>query len=225
MQTDVSRPLPTPTPDEEQPVEDEPIENRETTTISPARTVMEPVGTDVSRPLSSPTPEVEEDPVEEELVFDRETAMLSPTPTTTEPVGTDVSRPLPESLGEQEEDAIHRSLQTFDEEPLNDLEWLDVINSEKDMPDVQYVPDVADTPSLPEEVWDEEEPILQEDTPERDFEQDDDDAEHRVDEEETATKTSLETLMTSKTTKAINPGRQRSKIRHKGKNITGSFRS
>ena len=123
---------------------------------------------------------------------------------------------------------MNRSLQTFDEEPLNELEWLDVISAEQDMPEVQYVPDVADAPPLPEEAWSEEEPVLydDEDSQGRDTAQEVDGAEEpRSDEEETETNTSIETLLTTRTTKAMNPGRQRSKNRHKGKKITGSFRS
>ncbi len=162
-----------------------------------------PVGTDSSRPLDPITSDEEQ-----------------------QPVGTDLSRPLP--LATQDEDAMNRSLQPFDEEPLNDLEWLDVISAEQDMPEVQYVPDVADAPPLPEEAWSEEEPVLydDEDSHERDRAQEVDVTEEpRVDEEETETNTSIETLLTSRTTKAMNPGRQHSKNRHKGKKITGSFRS
>lgn len=123
---------------------------------------------------------------------------------------------------------MHPSLQTPDEEPLNELEWLDVISAEQDMPEVHYVPDVADAPSLPEESWLDEEPVLynDEDAQENDLAQEIDSAnEPRVVEEKTATNAPIETLLTSRTTKAINPGRQRSKNRHKGKNTTGSFRS
>ena len=142
-------------------------------------------------------------------------------------VGTDSARPPGGLVGNT--DAINRSLQTFDEEPLNDLEWLDVISAEQDMPEVQYVPDVVDAPPLPEEAWSAEEPVLYDDeaSQKRDLAQEVDDTEEpRVDEEETATNTSIETLLSTKTTKAINPpGRHRPKNKHKGKNITGSFRS
>ena len=243
VRTEVSRPLP-PTQDEDDdartevshplatlPTQDEDDDARTplvgVPTIHDVHVTQDTsVGTDVSRPLPPPTPD-EEQPIEEELVENRETEIISPAPTTTtEPVGIASSRTPTWSIDVQDEDALHQSPQMFDEEePLNDLEWLDVISAEKEMPDVQYVPDVADAPPFPEDVWTEEEPMRQEDTSERDFEQNVDDADPQVDEEETATKTSLETLMTSKTTKAINLGRQRSKIRHKGKNITGSFRS
>ena len=232
--TDSSRPLALPTPDEEQqPVHED-----------------TPVGTDLSRPLSPPTSDEEQYSIYS--VDDKEITEVSPistimmeakdaeetpavsispleqeTESQEAPVGTDLSRP---KMGVVEgQDAMNRSLQTYDEEPLNDLEWLDVISAEQDMPEVQYVPDVADAPPLPEEAWSAEEPVLYDDeaSDESDLAQEADDAEEpRVDEEETATNTSIETLLSTKTTKAINPpGRHRSKNKHKGKNITGSFRS
>ncbi len=260
--TEVSRPLPPLTSDEEQ----QPIQENI------------PVGTEVSRPLPLTSDEQiievelpvetdvshfhEEEQLfheEEPVVIDRETARVFPTPmetTETEYVEETLAasppsmvqdverRDEPEEIAlpdretvrvsstpiETEEETVQSTtieqaaepLHTFDEEPLNELEWLDVISAEQDMPEVHYVPDIADAPPLPDEAWSEDEPIQHEDTHE-DLTQDV--AEPDVDEEETATNNSRETLLTPKTTKAVIPGRQRSKNKHKGRNTTGSFRS
>ncbi len=148
--------------------------------------------------------------------------------TETEHVGETLAVSLPNEAHDVEEQSTtteqaEEPFHTFDEEPLNELEWLDVISAEQDMPEVQYVPDVADAPPLPDEAWSEEEPMLHEDAHEGDLAQDV--PEPDVDEEETATNSSRETLLTPKTTKAVIPGRQRSKNKHKGRNTTGSFRS
>ncbi len=242
--TDVSRPLSAPTLDEEEPVGTDvsrplppPIPDEEEDARMPLVEVRENLNDIEGDPASIVSTEAEH--VGETLVvslppFEPQEAEPQDTP-----VGTDSSRPrqilegaedtMNRSLPISDEDAMNRSLQAFDEEPLNDLEWLDVISAEQDMPEVQYVPDVADAPPLPEEAWSAEEPVLYDDeaSHESDSAQEIDDAEEpRIDNEETATNTSIETLLSTKTTKAINPpGRHRSKNKHKGRNTTGSFRS
>ncbi len=181
------------------------------------------VGTDPSRPLPIPTINEDTEVVQEH------------------PVGTDSSRPS--DIPTVEEDAMNRSLQTpdtssretFDDIPLNDLEWLEVVNAEQEIPEMRYEPDVEDAPPpldvppLPEEVWLEEDTALyeekQQETQDEDLTREEDAAEPRADGEELATNTSLETLLTTKTTKAIMSNKSRSKNRHKGKNTTGSYRS
>lgn len=197
--------------EQEQPLDKEPVDSRETATVSPTPTVTteaEHVGETVAVSL----PPFETQDVEQQAA----------------PVGTNVSGPT--HLLTQDEDALHPSLQAFDEEPLNELEWLDVISAEQDMPEVHYVPDVADAPPLPEEAWSEAEPVPYDDdsqeSQEKDLAQEVDVTEEpHADEGETETNTPIETLLTTRTSKAINPSRQHSKNRHKGKKITGSFRS
>ena len=152
--TDVSRPLSPPTSDEEQ-YSIYSVDDKEITEVSPISTIM------MEAKDAEETPAVSISPLEQEA----ESQEAS--------VGTDVSRPLPpptsdedvmnRSLLATDADTMNRSLQTYDEEPLNDLEWLDVISAEQDMPEVQYVPDVADAPPLPEEAWSAEEPVLYDD--------------------------------------------------------------
>ncbi|GAC1428535.1 MAG: hypothetical protein NVSMB54_19470 [Ktedonobacteraceae bacterium] len=223
-----------------------------TPTISPeqpSRTVPTlPVGTPISRHLPPSTPYEEQQPVHQEEPTDGgETAKVFPkenATTETEHGGETIlaaSPPPLESLHEtidaatparEEEltqntttEPIATPAHVSDEEPLNELEWLDVINAEHNMPEVQYVPDIEDAPPLPEEAWLEEEAVPFEPTHEGDLAQEDDFVEPRANEEEPATNVSIEAIFTPQTTKAINPDRQRSKNRHQGKNTTGSFRS
>ncbi|GAC1620626.1 MAG: hypothetical protein NVS4B11_12970 [Ktedonobacteraceae bacterium] len=133
----------------------------------------------------------------------------------------------------------------FDEAPLNDLEWLDIIAAEHEAQEEQYTPETQEEsslppidtqPSLPEEVWpleehvSQEEPVVREEMyqdnqEDMDALQEGEPEEPYHDTEETATNTTHETLLTTKTTKAITPGKQRSKHRYKGKNTMGSYRS
>ncbi len=215
-----------------------------------------PVGTNVSAIDSEPVEEqLEAPPVVSEVVGQEHVFPIQPAPP--------VIEPEQEALGEVEEplyasaEAVHvpshveeeitqhtspgtieqgaEALGSFGEEPLNDLEWLDVMHAEQNMPEEQYVPDVADAPApldippLPEEIWLEEEPTLYEETLQenqhKDLLQEGDEEELHTDAEETAAHASRETLFTTKTTKAVTPGKSRSKNRHKGRNTTGSFRS
>jgi threonine dehydrogenase-like Zn-dependent dehydrogenase len=235
--------LPAPLPLSEHPVTPMPLSTPILTPELPPRIVPVPVETNSSHPLPLPTLDDEEQPVgtnishplPDERIIETEqpigTDVSHPLPNDEQPVGTDSSRPLDlQDISDDDEQPIGTDVSRplpDDDEPLNELEWLDVIHAEQTMPEVQYVPDVADAPPLSEEAWLEEEPVLYNDEAphEKDFTQEVDRAdEPRVD-EETATNASIETLLTTKTTKAINPGRQRSKNRHKGKNTTGSFRS
>ncbi len=199
------------------------IEEDLTPTIT---TETEHVGETLAVPL--PPLEPQETELQEDLMGTDSSRLRNPITLDEDAINRSLQPSDEDAINRSDEDAINRSLQTFDEEPLNELEWLDVISAEQDMPEVQYVPDVANAPPLLEEAWSAEEPIpYDEDPQERDLAQEVDDTEEsRVDEEETATNTSIETLLSTKTTKAINPpGRHRSKNKHKGKNTTGSFRS
>ena len=182
--TDVARPLPTPTLNEDM--------------------QEQPVGTDVPRPADIPTPD--EDALNQPLQIPIATA----------------------------EDTSHQSLPSvpFDDIPLNDLEWLEVMHAENEIPEMRYEPDEEDASAsldispLPEEAWQEEDPVsYEEEKPQSIQESDTQEDEIETDANGEETNTSFDSLLTTKTTKAITPGKAHSKNRHKGKNTTGSYRS
>ncbi len=128
------------------------------------------------------------------------------------------------SAPEQELDA----LPVFDQEPLNDLEWLDVMNAVQNEPevqelqDVQYVPDVMDAPPG-EDAWMDEDMTRRYEPDYGDIVPDTEGTDLHSEGEETATNTTPGTFMTTK--KDVKSGKSRSKNKYKGKHITGSFRS
>ena len=143
-----------------------------------------------------------------------------------QPVGTASSRPSNISIANQ--DAIHQPIQTDDEPPLNELEWLEVMHAEQETPEIHYEPDEEGAPSSPdvlplsEEVWLDEDASYEEKQQEF-LDEDPIQDEVRTNEEET--NVPFETLLTTKNMKAIPSNKSRSKNRHKGKNTTGSYRS
>ncbi len=222
--TDLSRPS-------DGPIADEDVE------IIPEQ----PVGTDSSRPSDGPI--ADEDEINRSLQMpvdqDEDDEQLA---------GTDSSHPSGISIADEdainrslqmpvdqdetnrslhEEDAIHQPMQIGDEPPLNELEWLEVMHAEQETPEIHYEHDEDGAPSsldaspLPEEVW------LDEDTSYEEKQEflDEDPIQDGVRTNEEETNAPFETLLTTKTMKAIPSNKSRSKNRHKGKNTTGSYRS
>ena len=256
--TDVSRPLPVPTIDEDtEIVQEQPVGINVSrplpvpTADEDMETVQEqPVGTNVSRPSDIPTADEDMETLDEntEIIPEQPVETDSSRPSDIQPANEDaMNRSLP--ISTVDEDVLHRSLPIptadketpnlalpstqFDDIPLNDLEWLEVMNAENEIPEMRYEPDVEDAPAsldvppLPEEIWLEEDAATYEEEEKQQNTQ-----ESAIQEDETEslsngeeTNTSFETLLTTKTTKAITPGKLRSKNRHKGKNTMGSYRS
>ncbi|GAC1402185.1 MAG: hypothetical protein NVS4B12_28770 [Ktedonobacteraceae bacterium] len=118
------------------------------------------------------------------------------------------------------------SFNGFDEAPLSELEWLDVIAAEHvTSEEQQYVPDEVDAPppldtqpTLPEDMWLEEDFAVHEeidqDHEHRDLSQDAELEEVYPGVEDGETNASRETLFHTKTPKAMTPDKSRSRYRH-----------